>query len=146
MGEGLVTPLAITEFKGDYGFLSNFYPAEVWLDGRDYPSVEHAFQAAKTLDLNIRTDIKSLTAGSAKRAGRTVRLRPDWEDIKLPIMENLVRQKFQSHAKLGRSLLDTHDRALVEGNWWGDTFWGVHKGKGENHLGKILMKVRDELK
>jgi ribA/ribD-fused uncharacterized protein len=73
-------------------------------------------------------------------------MRPDWEQVKILIMTSLVRDKFTRHQDLKEQLLATGDAELIEGNWWGDTFWGVCKGKGENHLGKVLMKVREELK
>lgn len=138
--------MTIVEFRGEYRFLSNFYPAEVELDGKEYPSVEHAFQAAKTLNPLSRARIHVCeTAGGAKRLGKTVPLREDWEEVKIDVMTNLVTQKFSRHPELKEKLLATGDRELVEGNWWGDTFWGVCRGTGENHLGKILMQVRDWL-
>lgn len=137
----------ITLFKDDNRFLSNFYPCSIVLDGVDYPSVEHAFQAAKTRDLGIRMTMRGLgTPGKAKRFGRTIELREDWGSVKLEVMEKLVRYKFTNDWYLAERLLKTGDAKLIEGNWWGDTFWGVCMGEGENHLGKILMKVREELR
>jgi predicted NAD-dependent protein-ADP-ribosyltransferase YbiA (DUF1768 family) len=81
----------------------------------------------------------------AKRYGKIVVMRPDWNDVRLAIMEDLVRQKFLT-SSMERLLLSTGDAELIEGNYWGDTFWGVCRGVGENHLGKILMKIREELK
>lgn len=135
----------INEFKGEYRFLSNFYACDIELDGVIYPTVEHAYQAAKTLDPEYRKLFadRKLAPGGAKRMGKQVPLRPDWDSIKLGIMESLVRQKFDTHLAL--QLIETGDQQLVESNWWGDTFWGVCEGVGENHLGKILMKVRKEL-
>lgn len=138
----------IDQFKGEYRFLSNFYPAVVDFEGIAFPSVEHAYVAAKTLDRDIRANIARVgTAREAKTIGRMLKLRPDWCDVRLPIMEDLVRQKFTKWPWLGEALLATGDRHLVEGNWWRDTFWGVDlkTRKGENHLGKILMKIRSEL-
>jgi ribA/ribD-fused uncharacterized protein len=138
----------ITEFQGEYRFLSNFWPCEVEYDGMIYPSVEHAYQAAKTLDIVQQSTIQhASTPGLAKKMGRKVTMRRDWDKIKLGVMENLVRQKFKN-AKLKKQLLSTGTRILVEGNNWGDRYWGVspvENGYGLNHLGKILMKVRDEL-
>lgn len=137
----------IDRFDGEYRFLSNFWPATCWLrDGLgDYPSVEHAYQAAKTTDLEWRKRIRSAESpGEAKRLGRQLPLRADWEKIKLDVMFSLVWQKFACGLgnPLPEKLLATGDAELIEGNWWGDTFWGVCRGKGENHLGKILMEVR----
>ena len=136
----------IDSFTGENRFLSNFWPAEVELDGMIFPTVEHAYVAAKTLDMEERRKIQAVaTPGQVKRLGRKLVLRPDWEDVKLFVMEDLVRQKFQ-HADLRQLLLATGDQELVEGNTWGDTFWGVCFDVGLNHLGLILMEVRDECK
>lgn len=134
----------IDSFQGDYRWLSNFEPVDVVFEGILYPSVEHAYVAAKVLDRTTREYIAQLpTPGAAKRAGRALKLRPDWELVKLDVMECLVRQKFQ-HVRLRRLLMSTVGMEIVEGNTWGDTFWGVCSGVGENHLGKIIMQVRSE--
>lgn len=136
----------ILNFGGVNRFLSNFHQATVMFEGERYQTVEHAYQAAKTLDEKERTAIWLCeTPAAAKRAGKSVTLRTDWNDIRLGIMEELVRRKFQ-HPNLKLALLATGDEEIIEGNYWGDTYWGVCKGKGHNHLGKILMKVRNELK
>lgn len=136
----------IGPFRGEYAFLSNFYPADVVLDGVLYPSVEHAFQAAKTLDPAERRAIQhARTPAEARRMGRRVNLRPDWEVVRCDVMYDLVRQKFRRHSGLARRLLATGQEELVELNTWGDTFWGVCGSRGENRLGKILMAVRAEL-
>lgn len=133
----------INNFRGKYAFLSNFYPSVVEVDGIEYPTVEYAFQATKTFNSVEREFIlKQKTPGKAKKAGRKVKIRPDWEEIKTSIMFYLVRQKFKNDVKLKNKLIATKDEELVEGNNWGDTFWGICRGVGENHLGKILMKVR----
>lgn len=129
-----------------FRFLSNFYLCTVTFQGRDYPSSEHAFQAAKTYDLSSKEMIRRATSpGDAKRMGRRARLRKDWEAVKIDVMRDVVRAKF-SNPELGDRLLDTGDAELVEDAPWGDTFWGVTNGKGLNWLGKILMEVREELK
>lgn len=142
----------ITEFKGKDRFLSNFYPSPVRYEEIWYPTVEHGYQAAKTLDLEHRVTISRLSKpGDAKREGRRVKLRPDWDLIKLDVMLELVRLKF-AEPKLRVMLLATDDSELAEGNYWGDRYWGkVYGGAGggwvgENHLGLILMQVRDEIK
>lgn len=142
--------MKIKEFAGPYRFLSNFYaPAEVVLDGVMYPTVEDAYQAAKTYNLSDRKRIEFVASpGQAKSLGRKLKLRPDWEQVKLGIMENLVMQKFSSNPYLKRLLLVTDEDYLQAGNTWGDRFWGVDlKCKiGENHLGRILMRVRGKLR
>lgn len=136
----------IESFSGDFRFLSNFSPVEIEFDGHLYKSVEHAYQAAKTLDENIRSSVREAeTAGKAKKIGKKIPLREDWNDVKIDIMESLLRKKFNT--LLFKQLLkNTGDAELIEGNTWGDEFWGVYNNYGHNHLGKLLMKIRDELK
>lgn len=136
----------IDSFQGEFRFLSNFFPAEVSLDGVEFPSVEHAYQAAKNFDKDRRLKFVGLTAGQAKREGRKTATRPDWEQVKVSVMTKLVTEKFTRNLELQKKLLDTGDAELIEGNTWGDVFWGVCKGKGENHLGKILMQVREVIR
>ena len=133
-------------FDGEFDFLSNFYESTIYHDGIKYPTVEHAFQAAKTMDLNERIKIANMnTPGKAKRAGRKVALRPDWEQVKFEVMKELVTIKFLN-PDLKAKLLATKNAELIEGNTWNDTCWGVCKGIGQNNLGKILMEVRENLK
>ena len=135
----------ISSFSGPRRFLSNFYPAMIEFDGGMYPTVEHAYQAAKTLFIDERLAIQDChSPGQAKRKGRKVTLRSDWEEIKLDIMQQLVKAKFVD-PKLRMLLLHTGEAELIEGNHWHDTFWGICNGVGENHLGKILMRIRDEI-
>jgi len=134
-------PELIDSFDGEYRFLSNFWPAEVEFEGIKFPSVENAYQAAKTLDLEERKRLAAMTSGQAKKAGKKLEIRPDWESVKVAVMENLVWQKFQN-AELMAKLKATGEKPLIEGNWWGDTFWGICRGKGKNELGRILMQVR----
>lgn len=141
----------IAEFQGKYRFLSNFYRLPglgVELDGLYYPTVEHAFVAAKTLDEKLRAKARACkTPGEAKRLGRTFKLRDGWDDIQTSIMLDLVRQKFDGRDPVLRAaLVQTGEEELVEGNTWGDRFWGVCSGVGQNNLGKILMKVRTEIR
>jgi ribA/ribD-fused uncharacterized protein len=138
-------PQIIFSFMGEHRFLSNFWPARVIFEGETYPSVEHAYQAAKTLNKVERRRIRDLpTARAAKYAGRHLELRPDWDQVKLGIMEQLLKSKF-SDPDLDVALRKLRGVELIEGNWWGDTYWGVCNGVGENHLGKLLMKIRDYL-
>ena len=137
----------INSFRGKYYFLSNFYPSEILINGKKYPTVEHAFQAMKATNSKDMLWIASAsTPKEAKKRGRSVAYRKDWEEVKLAIMEKLVYLKFIGNQNLLDLLVETGDEELIEGNWWGDTFWGVCNEVGENHLGKILMKIRDHLK
>jgi len=133
-------------FRGDNFFLSNFYPCTITVSKEIYPSVEHAYQALKSTNPKIRLPFQNpeLTPGKAKRMGKDIILRKDWELIKINIMHTLVLKKFKDKG-LARKLINTYPDELVEGNPWGDTFWGVSNGKGENNLGKILMSVRSSL-
>lgn len=137
--------MAIVAFTGANRFLSNFWPATVTLDGVAYPSVESAYQAAKTLDLEARVPFQSASASEAKKLGKSLPMRADWEAVKLAVMEGLLRQKF-ADPYLREQLLATGDQLLQEGNHWGDVFWGVCRGKGLNHLGQLLMLIRDEIR
>jgi ribA/ribD-fused uncharacterized protein len=137
---------SITEFRGKWRFLSNFYPSLVNLDGWWYQTVEHAYQAAKTTKIEDRVPIYNVgSPAGAKSLGQKLSLRPDWENVKTDVMLLLLRQKF-SHYSLRELLLSTGNAELVEGNTWGDTFWGVCNGKGSNFLGKLLMQVREEVR
>lgn len=138
---------AITRFDGEYSFLSNFYPSDrIVYDRVAYRTVEHAYVAAKSLDVDFRQEVwDTPTPGQAKRLGREVELRADWDDIKLDVMKDLIHQKFQNTV-LRQQLIATNKSMLVEGNTWGDTFWGVCKNTGQNHLGRILMDERFEIR
>lgn len=135
----------ISNFSGKYSFLSNFYIVPISFEGIVYPSVEHAFQAAKSLDESERLRIMRLgSPGKAKKEGRYLKLRADWEEVKLGVMLTLLRKKF-SFTDLKKMLINTENEELIEGNSWGDTYWGKYYGVGENKLGKLLMQVRSEL-
>lgn len=136
----------INEFRGKYYFLSNFFEAPVTWDGITYTNNEAAFQSAKVLDKSIREKFSTLDPSSAKRKGRNVKLRHDWEKVKYDIMYEICLAKFSQNEELKTKLLSTGDKHLEEGNTWGDKIWGTVNGKGQNHLGKILMRVREELR
>lgn len=137
-------------FDGEYAFLSNFYNASCIFEEKLYPTVEHAFQAAKSLDHAERDWIAAAgSPGLAKRLGRRINLRPDWEKVKFDVMEECLRSKF-ADSVLKQKLLATSDEELVEGNYWHDNTWGncsCERCKdivGRNMLGNILMKLRTE--
>jgi hypothetical protein len=111
-----------------------------------YRSSEHAFVAAKTLDLGERKLVfNTQTPGQVKRLGRQLSLRPDWNDIRTRIMYTIVNDKFHRTPELAELLLSTSNHALIEGNTWNDQFWGQCNGKGANWLGRILMDIRSKL-
>lgn len=134
----------IKGFNGQYRFLSNFYPCTITYNGVVYRSVEAAYQAQK--NPKYATQFAKMDAIEAKRAGSRMKLRPDWDDVKLSIMNELIVIKFTSNKSLCQKLLGTANLILEETNYWNDTYWGVCNGVGENHLGKILMKVREQLR
>lgn len=137
----------IDSFKGEYRFLSNFFESPITYRGQVYPTVEHAYQAQKTRSKPERAKIALLvTPGKAKWAGKRLELRERWATLRFSIMLKLIRLKFSPGSVLAKKLLKTGKAELVEGNYWNDTIWGVCRGKGENRLGKILMKVRSELR
>ena len=135
-------------FSGEKDFLSNFYPAQVNYNGITYPNHECAFQAQKVLDKEIQRQFAELkNPRSAKSKGRKVSLREDWEEVKFTIMEEIVKAKFTQNPELKQQLLETGNKQLQERrNRFPDKIWGMNiKGEGKNMLGKILMKVREEL-
>lgn len=137
--------MVINRFDDDYAFLSNFHLCTIVHDGHACKSSEHAFQAAKTLNKGEQRQIRFASSpGKAKRMGKEVTLRPDWESAKINIMLDILRIKF-AIPELRDKLLATGDATLIEGNTWGDQFWGVCRGKGQNWLGKLLMQVRSEI-
>lgn len=136
----------ILGFFGPYRFLSNFHFVNVEYDGMVYRTTEHAYQAAKTLDSEARQRIQRMTAPrDARAAGQLVKYRDDWEQIKSSVMYDLSCQKY-ANDPLRSMLLATEDAFLEETNTWGDVYWGVCNGKGQNMLGKILMNIRAELR
>lgn len=145
----------IKEFQGGYKFLSNFWLCDIVYEGMRYHSVEHAYQVAKfsgqIYGPEIQEEIRNaVLPGEAKRIGKKNKylVRKDWEQVNLGIMEVLVRQKFTKFPALRKLLLETGNEYLQEGNWWNDEFYGYsfRSKKGLNHLGNIIMKVRDEIR
>jgi len=135
----------IKEFQDKYRFLSNFFPCVITYEGITYPSIEHAYQAHKCISIQARKLIASLaTPGQAKRAGAKTILRKDWEQVKLSVMEDLLRLKFFQEP-FRSALIATGTQEIIEGNTWGDTYWGVCKGVGQNNLGKLLMTIRYDI-
>jgi ribA/ribD-fused uncharacterized protein len=136
----------VDTFFGVFSFLSNFHPCEVTYDGKTYPTAEHAYQAAKTLNPRSRLKVWACcTPGRAKAQGHKFRLRPKWESIKVDIMREILWTKF-SDPHMGALLLATGDALLLEENDWGDRFWGAVDGDGQNVLGNLLMEIREDLK
>lgn len=136
----------IEEFQGEYRFLSNFYLVDIDWHGKIWPSTEHIYQAMKTKDKALQEKMRLCpTPGKVKRLGKNVELRPLWDELKFAFMYTIVNEKFKQCADLRQMLLDTGEQELQEGNSWGDVYWGICKGKGQNCLGRILMEIRSDL-
>lgn len=142
----------ITAFKGEFFFLSNFYPVTITVDNIDFPSVEHAYVAAKTNDIETKRFIANIsTPGKVKRFGRTLELVENWDNKKVIVMKDLLKLKFNwtLNPLLSQKLTQTYPQHLIEGNTWGDKFWGMNfinnRWVGENILGVLLMNRRLEL-
>lgn len=140
----------IISFKGEHFFLSNFFPISVYYEGIHYPSSEHAYVGAKTTDWHLKEEIaKVKTSGEVKKIGRFIDLRQDWEEVKVNEMRKILSVKFspfRSDIPIRTMLEATAPCELIEGNTWGDTFWGQCPiGNGKNMLGKLLMELRDDI-
>lgn len=135
----------IKGFFGQYRWLSNFHICPITYQGVNFNSTEEAYQAAKCDDIEDMQKFVGLAPNKAKQLGQKVKLREDWEQVKLEIMDYVCWCKFRYNEDLKQKLLLTGDKYLEETNWWNDKFWGVCNGVGENHLGKILMKIRKKL-
>lgn len=138
--------MKITSFRGKWFFLSNFYETKVTFEGLMYNNAESAFQAMKCRYYDDRIKFLSKTGAQAKQLGKHIRLRDDWESVKLDYMYKIVKAKFEQNDFIRKQLIDTGDVEIEEHNDWNDIYWGVCGGHGENHLGKIFMLVRNELK
>lgn len=136
----------IDSFTGEYYFLSNFSDSVFVYDGIQYQNAESAFQAQKCENKADRKQFSDLNSTEAKKLGRKVSLRKDWESIKVDQMQQIVFEKFRQNPELRSKLIDTGEAYLEEGNTWGDRVWGTVDGRGANLLGQILMALREKLK
>lgn len=138
--------MKIDSFSGDYEFLSNFYKHPITWNNKLYASGEHLFQARKAITEEDHDLIRNTPSpNSAKKLGHSVKIIPNvWDATRIQVMQETLEAKFQD-AVLRQKLLDTGNAELIEGNWWGDVYWGVCKGKGQNWLGKLLMELRVKL-
>lgn len=142
----LQSDAVIDSFRGDFAFLSNFHPSIIYVDGKKYNTVEHAYQAAKAVDLEQHELIRcARTPGEAKKMGKIVPCRSDWEDVKIDVMRSLIRKKFENPF-LRPLLLATEGSQLIHKNYWHDIEFGVFVGEGKNLLGKLLMEERERIK
>lgn len=141
--------MAITSFKDKYAFLSNMQECTIIYGDMTFKSTEAFYQAMKTTDNNIRKEFTQLDGYKAKRRGRELTIRNDWDSIKDAVMLYALFQKFRG-PYFKELLLATGTEDLVEGNYWHDNYWGSCTcqkcgNKGMNKLGQFLMQVRDKL-
>jgi len=140
----------INEFKGDYRWLSNFEAVTITIDGVSYPSVEHAYMSYKSNDPEWKKFCMDAnnTAGDVKKKSREVKLVDNWDNLKFTVMSLCLTKKYEQEPFRSR-LIKTGTQNIVEGNYFGDTIWGVDlkytPNIGENHLGRMIMKVREDL-
>jgi len=140
----------IKEFQGNYRWLSNFAPVDIVIRDKAYPSVEHAYMAMKApdnADWQSFCSNKSNSAGKVKKASKFIQLRPDWDDnCRLTLMKLLLKLKF-SQKPFRSKLISTGNQNIQEGNYWNDKFFGIclKTGEGENHLGRLIMNIRDQI-
>lgn len=138
----------IKEFQNEFRWLSNFAPVKIVLDGVEFPSIEHAYMSAKSDDAEWKKFCSNPInkAGDVKKQVRNIKIKENWNDIKLDVMRKCVEQKFNQEPYRTK-LLETGIQYIQEGNMWNDTFWGVclKTNKGENHLGKLIMDFRSTL-
>lgn len=135
----------ITLFRGEYAFLSNMYNCKLSYLNENFLNSESAYQCNKTLDAYERTNFYTTSGKEAKAIGKKIHIRPDFNSLKIDIMYEVSKAKYNQNKDLGKKLISTYPAELIGGNWWGDTYWGVCNGVGLNILGKLLMIVRDEL-
>ena len=135
---------AIIKFRNEYLFLSNFYEGKIFTyKGCKFTNTEAAFHSQK--DPTRVKEFLILTPNEAKKLGRKVKLREDWEEIKDNIMYEVCLAKFTQNLILKEKLLQTGNAILIEGNTWHDNYWGKYDEQGLNKLGNILMRIRGEL-
>lgn len=140
---------SITSFKNDFRFLSNFYPVEIVYDNISYKSTECAYQAQKTFSIKEKILIASFDSYKSKKYSRKLKLRKDWDNVKLDIMKDLLNIKFNKEP-FKTLLINTGSSEIIEGNYWHDNYWGSCtcekcNNNGLNHLGKLLMEIREKL-
>ena len=133
----------IIGFFGDYRYLSNYHKCPIFYQGRIYSSTEAAYHSAKTHNVEDKNRLTKMDPKESKAFGRTITLRPDWDDIKLQVMLDVNHYKFHQGTELGKWLHYSNNKHLEEANWWKDMYWGTYNGKGENMLGKVLMEIRE---
>lgn len=139
------TDSVVKGFFGEYRWLSNYHVCPVVYESLEYKSSEAAYQAAKTTDEYLRKVISEMEPDKSRKAGRSFKARKDWDRMKKKVMYEVLKDKFTRNVDLREKLLNTGSKYLEETNYWGDTYWGVHEGKGKNQLGEVIMQIRKEI-
>ena len=141
-------PDVINQFNGEYDFLSNRFGCRFVWQGLQYGNAEAAFQSSKCMDASERKAYAGCSADKAALKGREQAPFPGWEDARLNIMGSILRAKFEQNLSLMKKLTDTGSCILINGNNKQETYWGVdlYSWQGENHLGRIIMDIRDKEK
>jgi len=138
---------AITRFEGFYSFLNNDNPYRIKLGDLEYPNITSAYYASLTTDYDQMLELTTLTPKEAREFSLRISYKENWNLLKVSIMEELLRIKFNPDSALFRLLLDTQDSQLKFYNDHGDIFWGINSfspDEGKNVLGGLLMNIRDE--
>ncbi len=141
-----VTLDGIFGFVDKYRYLSNFHLSKVVFDGITFSSSENAYQSSKLLLIEDKIAISNVSPVESRKfwIDKEKKYSPEkFDQLKISIMRIILFDKFTRDTCIRTKLLNTKGLFLEETNWWNDTFWGVCKGKGSNHLGKLLMEVRD---
>ena len=135
----------IESFDGKYRWLSNFWLCPVARSGYIYPSTENAYQSAKVSKFIGENPFLTCSPAKAKEYGQKMLDRMSWDSVKVDVMRGVLKQKFREGSYLGEKLIDTDNVSIIQGNTWGDKFWGVCDGEGRNMLGFLIMQIRSEL-
>jgi len=144
----VIVVVTIRSFRGKHAFLSNFYTCNVTIGKETYQTTEHYYQSQKATSDAVRKAIGfASSAKVAKKMGRNIICRKDWDDVKDAVMLEALRAKF-SIPELAKMLVETGNAIIEESNSYGDRYWGIDSdtGKGQNKLGKMLMRIRDEIR
>lgn len=136
----------IDGFRGEYEYLANTYNSDITYDGMTYTNAEAAYWAQRVKDKRARNKYSRLSGNKARAKAMQAIPIEDWETTKNDIMMNILRVKFNKNSELGKKLIATNDAKIINTNTYRDDYYGVYMNKGKNILGKMLMKIRDEIK
>ena len=136
-------------YEREYYVFSNFSAFVIMWKGNFCLTSEHAYHTEKFEDEDLKEAIrKTMSAHDSQKLSHEHRdrYRKDWNEVKLGIMKEILREKVRQHPYILKKLIESGDRELIEDSWR-DDFWGWGPNKdGANHLGKLWMEVREEVK